>query len=248
MLDEIRPLLKDCGLTHRECETYLALLQLGKATVQELADTSHVPRTATYPALESLVDKGLATEHKEPGKTLYQARSPDRLREMIAQQTDIMNQRLAQLDTSMEVLRALFSDGNGKPRVRYVEGMEGILVIREEIAMSQEPVDEWFVHDEFIDAIFDAAILQRDHQMRIQHGRTIVLLPEGRTLPSINHDHFQVRVQKVQKAPFSGGLAITGTKAYLFTHGKAPTVLVLESPFYIDMMKTLFEQLWEVRD
>lgn len=244
MFDHIRPLLKDCGFTHRECETYLALLSLGSGSVQEIADKSGINRTATYPALESLIEKGLAVEEEQLGRAVFFARSPERLRENVAGDIEVMRHRMERLNDSMKELLAAFHGGQGKPRVQYFEGIPEILRLRDEISMSQDAIWEWFVLDDGLDAILEAASDTRDRHMRLQHGRTVLIVPEGRTIPHFDANRFEVRVNRVDKPPFSGGLAITGDRSYLFSYGKEPSVLVIESPALVTMMRAIFESIW----
>ena len=244
MFDHIRPLLKDCGFTQRESDIYLTLLLLGTSSVQEIAEKSHVNRTATYPALESLIEKGLVIEGEQAGRAVFTARSPERLRENLAGDLETMRYRMQRLNDSMKELLAAFQDGQGKPHVQYFEGMSEILRLRDEIAMSQDALLEWFVIDEYFDRIIEAASDKRDRQMRLQHGRTVLVTPRGSALPSFDANRFDVRACYVDQAPFSGGLAITGQKSYLFTHGKEPAVLVIYSPALTQMMRTVFELVW----
>lgn len=244
MFDHIRPLLKDCGFTHRESETYLALLGLGKGSVQEISDKSGINRTATYPALESLIEKGLAVEEEELGRAVFFARSPERLRENMAGDIEVMRHRMERLNDSMKEMLAAFHGGQGKPRVQYFEGMPEILRLREEISMSQDAIWEWFVLDDRLDEILEAASDKRDRQMRLQHGRVVMIVPEGRPTPSYDDNRFEVRVNRVDKAPFSGGLAITGNRSYLFSYDKELSVLVIESPALVQLMRTVFESVW----
>lgn len=244
MFDHIRPLLKDSGFTHRECETYLSLLAIGSGSVQEISDKSGISRTATYPALESLIEKGLAAEEERSGRTVFLARSPERLRENMVGDLEIMRYRMERLNDSMKEMMAAFHGGQGKPRVQYFEGMHDIMRLRDEIAMSQDAIWEWFVLDENLDTILAAASDTRDRQMRLQHGRVLLIVPSGRTVPDFDANRFEVRVNQVDRAPFSGGLAITGDRSFLFSYGKEPSVLAIESPALVAMMRTVFEGMW----
>ncbi len=244
MFDHIRPLLKECGFSHRECETYLALLSLGTGSVQEISDRSGINRTATYPALESLIEKGLAVEEEALGRAVFFARSPERLRENVAGELEVMRHRMERLNESMKEMMAVFYGGQGKPRVQYFEGMHDIMRLRDEISMSQDAIWEWFTLDEHLDTILKAASDTRDRQMRLQHGRTLFIAPLDRVIPDFDANRFEVRINYVDRPSFSGGLAITGQKSYLFSYGKEPSVLVIDSPALVAMMRALFEGMW----
>ena len=50
--------LKEFGLTSNESKTYLAALELGQTTVQELGKKAKIKRTTVYTTLEGLKQKG----------------------------------------------------------------------------------------------------------------------------------------------------------------------------------------------
>jgi HTH-type transcriptional regulator, sugar sensing transcriptional regulator len=68
-------LLKQIGLTAYEAKIYLTLLEFGRLDARVISDNSSVPKTAVYPNLKFLEDKGLIT--KFSGETmLFEAIQP----------------------------------------------------------------------------------------------------------------------------------------------------------------------------
>jgi len=60
-------LLQQLGLTEYAARCYLALIQLGSGTAREVAETTSVPRSRVYDAIERLSDRGLVdTGHASP--------------------------------------------------------------------------------------------------------------------------------------------------------------------------------------
>ena len=51
--------LKKFGLTQKEAELYLAGLQLGQSTIQDLVNRSHLKRATVYDLIENLRNQGL---------------------------------------------------------------------------------------------------------------------------------------------------------------------------------------------
>ena len=54
--------LQDMGLSEKEAKIYLASLEIGRATADQLAKQAKIVRSTTYVQLESLMKKG-AGEH-----------------------------------------------------------------------------------------------------------------------------------------------------------------------------------------
>ncbi|MBU1292273.1 helix-turn-helix domain-containing protein [Patescibacteria group bacterium] len=76
---EILPLeLRKLGLTEKEVRVYLAALELGYTSVQNIAQKTKISRPTAYGIIKSLKDKGLVSQSKGRGKYLT-AESPDKL-------------------------------------------------------------------------------------------------------------------------------------------------------------------------
>src|SRR5258706_119219 len=76
---ELSRLLSEGGLPRHQTEVYIALLELGKGTVSEIARKAGINRTTGYDILDSLVEKGLVNISGKEPKQEYVAESPDRL-------------------------------------------------------------------------------------------------------------------------------------------------------------------------
>jgi len=65
--DDVIALLQELGLTEYAARCYVALIQLGSGTAREVAETTSVPRSRVYDAIERLSDRGLVdTGHASP--------------------------------------------------------------------------------------------------------------------------------------------------------------------------------------
>ena len=69
-------LLIDIGLTETEARLYLALLELGKASVVEIAKKSRVKRPTCYVNLDSMIEKGFVSKLPETKRLAYVAVDP----------------------------------------------------------------------------------------------------------------------------------------------------------------------------
>lgn len=63
--------LKGIGLSDKSARIYVAAVELGEASVQELADKSGVARTSVYHIIEELIKKNFIIEVRKTKKTLY---------------------------------------------------------------------------------------------------------------------------------------------------------------------------------
>lgn len=119
-------ILKDFGLVENEAKAYVACLELGQATVQEIGKKSGVKRTTVYIALDGLKEKGLASQTKKNKKTFFAVENPEGLL--------VLSQRRASaLKEILPELKALNNIAGAKPKVRFYEGREGYLAVYENI-------------------------------------------------------------------------------------------------------------------
>ena len=69
--------LQDMGLSEKESQVYVALLELGKANVARIAQQSNIKRPTVYVLLEDLRKKGLVLKVPHIKNALYIAQDPD---------------------------------------------------------------------------------------------------------------------------------------------------------------------------
>ncbi len=72
----IKTKLEQIGLTKREAEVYLALLQRKEFTAPELTKITTITRTKIYEILQSLVHKGICVESSRNGSKVYRCIDP----------------------------------------------------------------------------------------------------------------------------------------------------------------------------
>jgi|GEM_PF-2247884 len=112
--------LQSFGLEERTARLYLALLELGEASILQLSKKSGVERTVIYYLLKDLRRLQLVKEvYDENNRVKLQPVSPKRL-------LQIEDDRHSQLKTSLPELEALFQETPDQPRIRIFKGIEGI--------------------------------------------------------------------------------------------------------------------------
>jgi len=123
--------LEEIGLGGKKADVYLAILQLGKSPVLQIAKKAKIKRPTTYDILEDLVAKNLVSQTFEGKKRLFVAEDPKNLKVMIKKQEEKVDEVLPELDS-------FFNLTTHKPKIRYYEGREGIIQIYEELLKVQK--------------------------------------------------------------------------------------------------------------
>jgi sugar-specific transcriptional regulator TrmB len=111
--------LTNLGLTEKEARAYLALLELGSASVYSLAQRSGLKRPTAYVIIDELIKKGVATQIPRIQKKLYQVKPPEELIGKAENKLWLIKQKLPEL-------QALAKGQNNKPRTYYFEGLHGV--------------------------------------------------------------------------------------------------------------------------
>jgi len=116
---DINNVLQDLGLDSKEAKIYLALLELGSGTVQEVSQKSGVKRTNIYNFIGPLKGKGIINEIVEDDKIILVPENPDIL-------VKRAERNYQEIKVALPELMGIFNLPGTKPKVRFYEGIEGL--------------------------------------------------------------------------------------------------------------------------
>lgn len=125
--------LRQLGLSEKEVQVYLACLQLGKASVQEISQKSGVNRATTYIQLETLLDLGLVSALDKDKKNMIMAEQPERIIKILQKRKEKIDSLQDSFLKMMPQLQAIYNLKSEKPMVKYYEKDAGLDMWREEM-------------------------------------------------------------------------------------------------------------------
>src|SRR3989339_142287 len=114
--------LRNLGLSLNESKIYLASLEMGVASAQDIAYKANIKRTTAYPVLENLAIKGLIYKTKHLSRNRYSAESPKNV-------VRRYGRYFRQLHENLPELEAIHNQKPSKPKIVFYEGSQGILKI-----------------------------------------------------------------------------------------------------------------------
>lgn len=114
-------LLEKLGYSVQETKLYLAALELGEATVTELAHQTEIPRTTVAELVEHMQKKGLLTSYFKKIRRYWVAENPEKLLAHIKENEESL----------IRVLPQLISLRHGHSRKPVVELFQGLSEIRQ---------------------------------------------------------------------------------------------------------------------
>lgn len=249
--------LKQLGLTEHEAKVYLAMLELGPATVTSITKKAGLTRTLGYVVLEKLGLDGLVMRVKDSSKKMkYVAEHPRSLIQFIRNRKNSWERREGKAAEMLPDLLSLYKIKD-KPVIRYQEGVAAIKSVYEEETLqstteilSVADVECW-VQPEFWDW---AKSYHRERTKRKVKERILLLdTPEGRAwLKSYRPTPYTsyrwiTRDQAKGLLAFGGELNIYENKMLVALPQKTQRLIaVIESRVLVAILRSMFNIVWDV--
>jgi len=235
------------GLSDNEAKVYMAMLELGQATVLEISAKAGVNRPTTYVQIESLKKMGLVSTQIKGKKQLFIAESPDKLESVIERERKAIEYKKEELHKLLPELTGIFNLSDSKPQVRFFEGKEGLLKMQGELLKSGANEVVSFASADGILKIFP------DHPQtlsskRVQRGIRSRLIYTNKGEPVLKrYDDKMLREAKYispDKFPFKSDVAIYGDYISISAlEGKVVGVIIVHREL-ADSFRALFNLLW----
>lgn len=238
--------LLELGLSDKEAGVYLAMLELGPSSVQEIAQKSGVNRSTTYLTLEDLKKRGLASTAVRGKKTLFTAESPSRLTSVLNKERQELDEKKKKLEESIPYFMALYNAVEDKPQVRFFEGDEGIVAVRELMQRSRGEYHSFTAVDEGTLRVSKIDEPQRHKMSRRVHGRFIFSLKPGIQMPKMDLTTWEVRELPYGSSPFTGEINIVDDKVAAYVVKSKPVAFVVENKEMAELFRALFNAAWRV--
>jgi HTH-type transcriptional regulator, sugar sensing transcriptional regulator len=241
MDNNIQYLFKYLGLNEDQTKVYLAALELGEASMQELAHKSGVKRTSIYNFIDELKDRKLIVTSKKRKRTLYSAVHPSQL-------IEIEKARLAELDRALPELLAIYNKSATKPKVTFYEGVDGIKEVLLDMLKEKQPVaavsDYKQMAESLGDYYFD--IFPPERARRGIISKNIVPdTPKAREFAKKDAQYLR-ETRFLPVNDLKTEINIYGNKVALNSYSSNPPFsVIIEDQNIAETLRTLWNQLWD---
>lgn len=241
--------LKRFGLSDKEAKVYLATLELGETTVQQISQKSGVNRATTYVILETLKEKQLTDEIQQGKKRYMIALPPDKLQEAVTNRKEEIKQQRKKLIQMMPELRKEMAGAAARPKVKMYEGREGLIAIHQDFLINGPEeilrlVPETYYFDQigsYKDTFRKESIA---HKMRF---RIISTTKNTATIGKIEKEDdglVQTLSLSAKDYPLEGGIDIFGNRTVFYSLEEQAIGVVVEDQQIADTYRSLFELAW----
>lgn len=229
--------LEKAGLCPNEAKCYLALLQTGSASANEISRKSGVHRVSVYDALRGLREKGLISQILKANKLLFEAGNPEKI-------LDIIKDKESELDEAKKIVPELLLDFKmvkEKQEIHSFKGLAGIKTILQEILKSKTEVLDFgaeYKIKEFLPYYYPKWDKERvDNNIRMRIVANIKIKPT--TIP----------LTKIKYVPseFNSSVStyIFDNKVALVMWVENPLGVIIEHKSVYEAYKNYFEYLWK---
>ena len=238
--------LKNLGLSENEAKVYMAMLELGPATVLEISAKAGVNRPTAYVQIESLKKMGLVSTQMKGKKHIFIAESPEQLEFMIDRQKSELEQKKDELQKLLPDLTAMFNVSDQKPQVRFFEGVEGLMKIQDEFLKnkSKESISMSSLDD--VMNVFPAHP-QKYTPRRVQRGiksRLIYTSSRGAFLKSDPALLREVRFISPEKMPFNLDMSIYDDVVAIANLRGTVSGVIIKNQNIADSFRNLLNFIW----
>ncbi|TSC86968.1 MAG: transcriptional regulator TrmB [Parcubacteria group bacterium Gr01-1014_8] len=239
---ESRETLRHIGLNEKESSVYLALLEIGEASVLKIAKKAVIKRPTAYLILHSLESKGLVSRVEKKRQTLY---APQHPRKILAE-AEI---RLKEIQNMIPQFEAMMLNKDSRPRVVVFEGKEAL----------DRAYDDSFVVKGEILYMSNMDLVQEVFARTLQKFEYVSLSPAFRTREIADDSEVsrayarrasgpyrQVRLMPKEFSPFATDIGIFGNTTLITSAKKEYFTVKIESEDIANAFRAMFEAMWQI--
>lgn len=239
---DIKNNLQLFGFEGKKADVYLAALELGSATVIEIAKKAAIKRTTCYDILLDLKNLRLISETIKGKKRLFIGEDPEKIKKDLLNKEQLFNEILPEL-------KSVYNIKGTKPKIRFFEGKEGLKEVYadtlnyfgEMLAFASEDVAKILGKNWTDDYL----------KKRVKKGLRVRAIMPGTEIirkEYVAFDQQQLRSSKLvdpQKYPFSVEINIYGHQKVALMSSKEEIGIIIEGKEIYNTMKLIFELTWD---
>lgn len=236
--------LQDLGLSDKEAKLYLAVLELGEANIQQIAQKSGIKRTTVYDVINSLKEKRLLTEITKGKKAFFSAEDPRKIESQLDEKKETLKKILPELLSITNLL-------DKKPTIKFYEGNEGIKeVYRDTLNYPDQELVAWVTQEAVIG--FDVEWLDKYYLAKRLAKKIWVRaiapdVPEMQQYKGLDEKSLRrTKLVSAEEFPFEVEINLYGKNRIAVMSFAEKIGLIIESPKLYRTLKSIFELNWKL--
>lgn len=239
--------LVELGFSSKESLVYLALLELGKAPVSDIAKKARINRTTVYDIVISLEREGLISRSIDPKKKTFSAEPPDKIPVVLERKSRQLAEQAKEAKDLVEELSLLAVKSPVKPKVKIYEGADGLKALYDASLLCKTYLRSFLNPDEL--ETFDESYIHEYFKRRAKKGIKIQgILNESeksRSYKKLEKElKREVRIVPKEKMDIVPEIYIYDDVISIFSHKERLGVMI-ESKDIAYAFKKLYDLAWE---
>jgi len=239
----IKNTLEQLGLNGKKADIYLACLELGSASVVDIAKKAKIKRTTCYDIMVDLLNDGLISRTLKGKKTLFVAEDPNKMQSALKNKERMLAEILPEL-------QSIYNVKGIKPKIRYFEGKEGLKEVYADTLRHGGEIVGFASYD-------TATILgeewSKDYLVRrVKAGISARGIFPGDELVIKNfvaHNKEHLRQSKLvspKRYPFTVEINLYGKQRIALMSAKEEVALIIEGVEIHNTLKAIFDLIWDL--
>lgn len=240
-MEPIEKGLIEAGLEEKEAKVYLAILNLGKGSLTDVAEKAELKRTTVYQYVESLLAKNFIAKTAYRKRTLYVAEKPQKI-------IQSLERKKRRLEGLMPELDSIFLLASHKPKMSYYEGIEGVRMVYREMTSTSKTLYSLFSADKYFATMSEQDAIDYMENIKNSGGKLRDLVentPAGREYyKSPGFEEFKVTKLLDKDFSLQTELLVTGDKVAMISLVNLVGVIIENQEIAQTQLK-LIKFLWD---
>lgn len=235
--------LQEIGLSEKEAAIYLYLLKVDNGSIATIAKATDINRTTVYPVLDQLMKKEFVEETLELGKTVYQARTPDRIESFLQEQKIKLEEQSQLAKDFIPRFKGVMREGGQRPVIEYGEGRDAIIrESKNHFSIDDDGGQAFLIYPrDRIEEIFSEKERQFVKDIRIAkkiNTISIYTYSKGQYNPDTTGTRFRVDEMEY---PISAEISIYKDRVRINTLGSSLSTITIKNSDFSETLQTLFK-------
>lgn len=233
--------LINIGINEKEAKIYLATLELGQSTVQQIAQKATVNRATAYFIIDALMQRGLVSSFHKGKKQYFVASDPERLIEILEQEKETIEKKKETLKKLLPQLQSLNNKQENKPIVKYYEGKEGIVSMVDEIMRAAEGVVYGAYSVDALSNVFEEKDIIRWRKKRVERGVEMKVIYTQKNGEIGDIPKSESTKVSLEKFPITCDIAVYGNKLRIASFKNRMVGVVVEDAEIAESMRAILK-------
>lgn len=232
-------ILQRLGLNDKEAKMYLACLELGSASVQEIAEKSGVKRTSIYNFLEDMKARGFISEVRHGKRILLVPEDPHVLLKKAEEQRK-------HLEEALPEFMSIYNRPGEKPKVRFYQGVEGLKRIYEDTLTAGETIYEISDYERMFETIEQDWMWNYPKYRAEKDIKAYSIAKEGLQAEKVRaKDEEQLRETRfVKDVNFETEINIYGDKVAMLSFRRPYAGVIIEDKAIAQTLRSMWRIIW----